>query len=244
MPILKNACPLKKEIADKGFDMVIIRELTGGIYYGKRGRSEDGDTAYDTEIYSREEVRRIAKLAYEIAMGRKKRLISIDKANVLESSRLWRETVHELNKEYPEVEVTDMLVDNAAMQLIKNPAQFDVAVTSNMFGDILSDEASQITGSIGLLPSASLGKGGRGMYEPIHGSAPDIAGKDIANPIATILSLAMMFEYSFGLKKEADDIENAVNEVLEKGYRTIDILDNGTRPLGTKEMTQKIIEHL
>ncbi|HHT83587.1 MAG: 3-isopropylmalate dehydrogenase [Christensenellales bacterium] len=244
LPILKNACPLKKEIADKGFDMVIIRELTGGIYYGKRGRSEDGDTAYDTEIYSREEVRRIAKLAYEIAMGRKKRLISIDKANVLESSRLWRETVHELNKEYPEVEVTDMLVDNAAMQLIKNPAQFDVAVTSNMFGDILSDEASQITGSIGLLPSASLGKGGRGMYEPIHGSAPDIAGKDIANPIATILSLAMMFEYSFGLKKEADDIENAVNAVLEKGYRTIDILDNGTRPLGTKEMTQKIIEHL
>jgi 3-isopropylmalate dehydrogenase len=244
LPILKNACPLKKEIADKGFDMVIIRELTGGIYYGKRGRSEDGDTAYDTEIYSREEVRRIAKLAYEIAMGRKKRLISIDKANVLESSRLWRETVHELNKEYPEVEVTDMLVDNAAMQLIKNPAQFDVAVTSNMFGDILSDEASQITGSIGLLPSASLGKGGRGMYEPIHGSAPDIAGKDIANPIATILSLAMMFEYSFGLKKEADDIKNAVNAVLEKGYRTIDILDNGTRPLGTKEMTQKIIEHL
>lgn len=246
MDILSDACPLKKEVADKGFDMIILRELTGGIYYGERGRkdSQDGEVAYDTMTYSQQEVERIVRIAYEIAMTRKKELISIDKANVLESSRLWREVVHSLNAEYPDVKVTDMLVDNAAMQLVKNPAQFDVVVTSNMFGDILSDEASQITGSIGLLPSASLGKGGRGMYEPIHGSAPDIAGKNLANPIATILSLAMMFRYSFKLEEEAATIENAVNEALVRGYRTTDILDNNTKPLGTIEITNKIIEML
>lgn len=246
MSILKDACPLKKEVAEKGFDMVILRELTGGIYYGERGRkrSEDGTVAYDTETYSEKEIERIARMAYEIAMTRKKEIISIDKANVLESSRLWREVVHRLNSEYPEVKVIDMLVDNAAMQLIKNPAQFDVVVTSNMFGDILSDEASQITGSIGLLPSASLGESGRGMYEPIHGSAPDIAGKNIANPIATIISVAMMLRYSFKLEREAVAIEQAVNNVLQQGYRTADILDNNTTPLGTKEMTDKIIENM
>lgn len=246
MPILKDACPLKKEVAEKGFDMVIIRELTGGIYYGERGRRQgkDGIEAFDTELYSEMEIERIARKAYEIAMGRKKQIISIDKANVLESSRLWREVVHRLNAEYPEVTVTDMLVDNAAMQLVRNPSQFDVVVTNNIFGDILSDEASQITGSIGLLPSASLGESGRGMYEPIHGSAPDIAGKNIANPIATILSVAMMLRFSFKLEKEAAEIEKAVDAVLEQGLRTSDILDNGTTPLGTKEMTASIISHL
>lgn len=247
MKMLKKACPLKEETAEKGFDMVIIRELTGGLYYGKRGRLKDKDgtiTAYDTEIYNEKEIERIARIAYEIAMGRNKQIISIDKANVLESSRLWREVIHRLNSQYPQVKVTDMLVDNAAMQIIRNPSQFDVVVTSNMFGDILSDEASQITGSIGLLPSASLGESGRGMYEPIHGSAPDIAGKNLANPIATILSLAMMFNYSFNMKEEAMAIEQAVNTVLENGYRTIDILDNDTQPLGTREMTDKIIELL
>ena len=244
LPILKEACPLKKETAEKGFDMVIIRELTGGIYYGERGRKESGTVAYDTEQYSKQEIERIAKIAFELAMTRKKELISIDKANVLESSRLWRETVHETGKSFPQVKITDMLVDNAAMQLVKNPSQFDVVVTSNIFGDILSDEASQITGSIGLLPSASLGENKCGMYEPIHGSAPDIAGKNIANPIATISSLAMMFRYSFGLEKEAQAIENSIDRVLETGYRTADILDNGTKPLGTAEMTQKIIENL
>ncbi len=242
LPILKNACPLKAETAEKGFDMVILRELTGGIYYGERGRKQtaEGVVAFDTDTYSEMEIERIARKAYEIAMSRKKEIISIDKANVLESSRLWREVVHKLNAEYPEVKVTDMLVDNAAMQLVKNPSQFDVVVTSNMFGDILSDEASQITGSIGLLPSASLGESGRGMYEPIHGSAPDIAGKNLANPIATILSVAMMLRYSFKMETEADAIESAVSAVLEAGFRTADILDNGTTPLGTKEMTAKI----
>lgn len=246
LPILKDACPLKREIAEKGFDMVILRELTGGIYYGERGRKNGpyGQIAYDTMEYSEKEIERIVRMAYQIAMTRKKQIISIDKANVLESSRLWREVTHRLNKEYPEVKVRDMLVDNAAMQLIRCPAQFDVVVTSNMFGDILSDEASQITGSIGLLPSASLGESGRGMYEPIHGSAPDIAGKGIANPIATILSLEMMFRYSFKLENEADEIENAVYRTLEEGHRTVDILDNGTRPLGTQEMTQKILEKI
>ncbi|MDD4316604.1 MAG: 3-isopropylmalate dehydrogenase [Clostridia bacterium] len=246
MPILKDACPLKKEVAEKGFDMIIIRELTGGIYYGERGRriGQNGVEAYDTELYSEMEIERIARTAYEIAMGRKKQLISIDKANVLESSRLWREVVHKLNAEYPEVKVTDMLVDNAAMQLVRNPSQFDVVVTGNMFGDILSDEASQITGSIGLLPSASLGESGRGMYEPIHGSAPDIAGRNIANPIATILSVAMMLRFSFKLEKEAAAVENAVNAVLEQGCRTADIPGNGTTPLGTREMTANIIEKI
>ncbi|HOO22408.1 MAG TPA: 3-isopropylmalate dehydrogenase [Clostridia bacterium] len=246
MPEFKDACPLKAEVAEKGFDMVIIRELTGGIYYGKRGRetTENGVEAFDTERYSEKEIDRIAKVAFELALKRKKKVASIDKANVLETSRLWRETVHKVAKDYPEVEVIDVLVDNAAMQLIKNPAQFDVIVTSNMFGDILSDEASQLVGSIGLMPSASLGETSRGMYEPIHGSAPDIAGKDFANPIATILSVAMMFRLSFGLEKEAADIENAVDAVIKQGYRTRDILDNGTTPVGCKEMTRLILENI
>lgn len=246
-PVLKSACPLKEEVASRGFDMIIVRELTGGMYYGERGRrtGEGGEEAYDTECYSVAEVERITRVACDIAMKRSKHLISVDKANVLESSRLWRETVHRVaTTEYPEIAVSDMLVDNAAMQLIRNPAQFDVVVTSNMFGDILSDEASQITGSIGLLPSASLGANTCGMYEPIHGSAPDIAGKDFANPIATILSVAMMFRLSFGLEKEAAEIEAAVDAVLQKSYRTRDILDNNTEPLGCKAMTEKVIEQL
>ncbi|NCA67068.1 MAG: 3-isopropylmalate dehydrogenase [Clostridia bacterium] len=244
--VLKDACPLKSEISEKGFDMVIVRELTGGIYYGERGREtgEDGVEAYDTERYSEKEIDRIARIAFDLAMRRGKKLASVDKANVLESSRLWREVVHRVAEEYPEVTVTDVLVDNAAMQLIKNPAQFDVIVTSNIFGDILSDEASQLTGSIGLLPSASLGVTKCGMYEPIHGSAPDIAGKNIANPIATILSLAMMLRLSFGLELEAAAIEKAVDTTLSAGCRTSDILDNGTAPLSCTEMTDRIIKNL
>lgn len=247
LPVLKNACLLRKETADQGFDMVIIRELTGGIYFGERGRGSNdaGDEfAYDTELYSRAEVARIARVAFEMARKRQKRVCSIDKANVLESSRLWREVVHEVAKDYPDIELSDMLVDNAAMQLIRNPAQFDVIVTSNMFGDILSDEASQLTGSIGLLPSASLGEGHCGMYEPIHGSAPDIAGKNVANPLATILSIAMMLRYSFNMDEEAVRIEKAVDAALQKGCRTIDILDNDSKPLGTKEMTDEIMAEL
>ena len=201
-PALAEDCPLRPDIVANGFDLLIVRELTGGIYFGDRGYREGryGEEAYDTECYSRVEIERIARAAFRAAEVRRKNLISIDKANVLETSRLWRKTVHELAAEYPSVTVSDMLVDNAAMQLVKNPSQFDVVVTSNMFGDILSDEASQITGSIGMLPSASLGDGTRGLYEPIHGSAPDIAGKGIANPIATILSAAMMLRYSFARK--------------------------------------------
>ena len=244
---LKDASPLRSDIAEKGFDIMIVRELTGGIYFGERGRreGENGIEAYDTECYSKMEIERIAKVAFETAMKRNKNVISIDKSNVLESSRLWRETVHEMAKAYPEVTVTDMLVDNAAMQIVKNPAQFDVVVTSNMFGDILSDEASQITGSIGMLPSASLGSTKRGMYEPIHGSAPDIAGKNISNPIATILSASMMLRYSFDLTKEADAIDAAVDKFLEQGYRTADLVGNtGVKPLSTTETTAKILELL
>ena len=246
---LADACPLRKEVAEQGFDMVIVRELTGGIYFGERGRREGkfGPEAYDTEAYSVMEIERIAKVAFETAMKRKKKVISVDKANVLETSRLWRETVHRIAEDYPEVEVEDMLVDNAAMQLVRAPGRFDVMVTSNMFGDILSDEASQITGSIGMLPSASLGETTRGMYEPIHGSAPDIAGQNIANPIATILSAAMMLRYSFDLPKEADMIEKAVNDTLNAGLRTVDIYDKDTcsgEPLGTVEMTDEIIKRL
>ena len=244
---LKDASPLRSDIAENGFDIMIVRELTGGIYFGERGRreGENGIEAYDTECYSKMEIERIAKVAFETAMKRNKNVISIDKSNVLESSRLWRETVHEMAKQYPEVTVTDMLVDNAAMQIVKNPAQFDVVVTSNMFGDILSDEASQITGSIGMLPSASLGSTTRGMYEPIHGSAPDIAGKNISNPIATILSASMMLRYSFDLTKEADAIDAAVDKFLEQGYRTADLVGNsGAKPLSTTETTAKILELL
>ena len=232
---------------ERGFDLVIVRELTGGIYFGERGRREGryGEEAYDTEAYSVMEIERIARVAFETARKRRKNLISIDKANVLETSRLWRQTVNRIAEEYQDVEVSHMYVDNAAMQLVREPSRFDVAVTSNMFGDILSDEASQITGSIGLLPSASLGDSKCGMYEPIHGSAPDIAGTGKANPMATILSAAMMLRYSFDLSEEADCIEKAVNAVLEEGFRTADIVGNsGAEPLSCKEMTAKIIERL
>ena len=244
---LKDSCPLRPDIVENGFDLMMVRELTGGIYFGERGRREGkyGEEAYDTECYSKMEIERIAKVAFETARKRNKNVISIDKANVLESSRLWRATVHEIAKDYPDVTCTDMLVDNAAMQLVKNPAQFDVVVTSNMFGDILSDESSQITGSIGMLPSASLGSTKRGMYEPIHGSAPDIAGQNKANPIATILSASMMLRYSFDLDKEADTIDAAVDKFLEMGYRTADLAGNtGVKPLSTTEVTAKILELL
>lgn len=244
-PALKGECPLREDIVAKGFDIMIVRELTGGIYFGERGMREGkyGEEAYDTECYSRMEIERIVRVAFETAMKRNKRLTSIDKANVLESSRLWRKIVHEIAPEYPEVEVSDMLVDNAAMQLVRNPAQFDVIVTSNMFGDILSDEASQITGSIGMLPSASLNETTKGLYEPIHGSAPDIAGQGKANPIATILSAAMMLLYSFGLSRESEAIVSAVDKVLEAGYRTAD-LSHGAPALSTTEITDKIIENI
>lgn len=239
---LSGDCPLRPDIVANGFDLMMVRELTGGIYFGERGRREGkyGPEAYDTEAYSVMEVERIARVAFETARKRRKNVISIDKANVLESSRLWRETVHRVAEEYPDVTCTDMLVDNAAMQLVRNPAQFDVVVTSNMFGDILSDEASQITGSIGMLPSASMGDGTRGLYEPIHGSAPDIAGQNKANPIATILSVAMMLRYSFGLMEEADCVEAAVDRVLNAGWRTAD-LGGGEQSLGCREMTDKIL---
>ena len=244
-PALKDECPLRADIVENGFDIMIVRELTGGIYFGERGMREGkyGEEAYDTECYSRMEIERIAKVAFESAKKRRGKLISIDKANVLESSRLWRKVVHEIAQSYPEVECTDMLVDNAAMQLVRNPAQFDVIVTSNMFGDILSDEASQITGSIGMLPSASLNETTKGLYEPIHGSAPDIAGQNKANPIATILSGAMMLLYSFNLAEESEAIVKAVDKVLEAGYRTAD-LAHGSPALGTKEITDKIIEFI
>ncbi|GHU73974.1 3-isopropylmalate dehydrogenase [Clostridia bacterium] len=243
---LKDACPLKKEVAEAGIDILVVRELTGGMYFGDRGRkqTELGEAAWDTEQYAYEEVLRIAKVGFESAMKRGKRLTNVDKANVLESSRLWREVVLEVSKDYPEVKLDHMYVDNASMQLIRDPKHFDVIVTTNMFGDILSDEASQITGSIGMLPSASLGVGGFGMYEPIHGSAPDIAGKDIANPIAAILSAAMMFKYSFELEDESKTIENAVTKVLEQGYRTGDIYSEGTKKIGTSEMGRLITAQL
>lgn len=239
-PALKAACPLRPDIVEGGLDIMIVRELTGGIYFGERGRRQGkyGEEAYDTESYSVMEVDRIAKLAFEIAKQRGKKVTSIDKANVLESSRLWRSVMHKYSEKNPDVEYSDMLVDNSAMQLVRNPRQFDVIVTSNMFGDILSDEASMVTGSIGMLPSASLGDGTLGLYEPIHGSAPDIAGQNKANPIATIISASMMLRYAFKLQKEADAIQSAVTKVLEEGYRTSDIAngDEGKKLLGTKEM--------
>ena len=244
-PALAGDCPLRPDIVADGFDLMMVRELTGGIYFGDRGRREGqyGPEAYDTEAYSVMEIERIARVAFETARKRRKSVISIDKANVLETSRLWRETVHRIAKEYPDVTCTDMLVDNAAMQLVRNPAQFDVVVTTNMFGDILSDEASQITGSIGLLPSASLGSGTRGLYEPIHGSAPDIAGQDKANPMATILSAAMMLRYAFNLQEEAACIEQAVDAVLDAGYRTAD-LGGGENALGCRAMTDRILAEI
>ena len=241
---LKEASPLKDTIIGDGIDICVVRELTGGIYFGERGREVvDGVlSAYDTERYNIEEIERIVRIGFDTAMKRNKKLTSVDKANILESSRLWRSVVEQISKEYPEVEVTHLYIDNASMQLVKDPRQFDVIVTSNMFGDILSDEASMITGSIGMLPSASLGEGTLGIYEPIHGSAPDIEGKGIANPLATILSTAMMLRYSFNLESEAKDIEDAVVKVLEKGYRTGDIKSEGTILVGTKEMGALVAE--
>ncbi|MBD9220442.1 MAG: 3-isopropylmalate dehydrogenase [Clostridiales bacterium] len=243
---LSSASPIKPEIIGDSLDILVVRELTGGIYFGERGHREGkyGEEAYDVEAYSEFEVKRIAKTAFEAAMKRNKRVTSIDKSNVLESSKLWRKAVIEVAKDYPEVELDHMYVDNAAMQLVRNPKHFDVIVTSNIFGDIISDEASQITGSIGMLPSASLSDGAFGMYEPIHGSAPDVAGMDIANPIATILSAGMMLRYSFGLNAEADAIEAAVTEVLDAGYRTPDIYSEGTTKVGTKEMGRIISEKI
>lgn len=239
---LADACPIKPEIIGDGFDILICRELTGDVYFGTHGRRESqlGETGWDDMNYSVSEVERIGRRAFEMAMKRNKKLCSVDKANVLETSRVWRETMHRIREEYPEVEYSDMYVDNCAMQLVRNPGQFDVIVTGNLFGDILSDEASMITGSIGMLPSASMNENGKGMYEPIHGSAPDIAGKNIANPIATILSCAMMLRYSFNLGKEADAIEAAVTQVLNAGYRTADIAAKGEKTLSTTEMGQRI----
>ena len=235
---LADACPLKKENIGDGFDMIIVRELTGGLYFGERHTEEvDGVLqATDTLTYNENEIRRIAIKAFDIAMKRRKHVISVDKANVLDSSRLWRKVVEEVAKDYPEVKLEHMLVDNCAMQLVMNPGQFDVVLTENMFGDILSDEASMITGSIGMLSSASLNETKFGMYEPSHGSAPDIAGKDLANPIATVLSAAMMLRYSFDMDKEADAIEAAVQQVLTDGYRTGDIYSEGCKKVGTIEM--------
>ena len=238
---LKDACPLKSEIVEGGLDIVIVRELTGGIYFGKRETSQT--YACDCMEYWEYEIARIAEKAFQISMKRDKKLTSVDKANVLDTSRLWRKTVDKISKKYPEVKVSHMYVDNAAMQLVINPKQFDVILTENMFGDILSDEASMITGSIGMLPSASLGDKQFGMYEPIHGSAPDIAGMNIANPIASILSAAMMFRHTFSMEEEASAIEKSVENVLNQGYRTSDIA-NGKDYLGTREITDKILEML
>ena len=243
---LKGACPLKEEITEGGFDMMIMRELTGGLYFGERKTEEVNGvmTAQDSLTYNEEEIRRIAKRGFDIAMKRRKKVTSVDKANVLDSSRLWRKVVEEVSKDYPEVTVENMLVDNCAMQLVKDPKQFDVILTENMFGDILSDEASMVTGSIGMLASASLNETKFGLYEPSGGSAPDIAGKGIANPIATILSAAMMLRFSFDLDKEADAIEAAVAKVLKDGYRTIDIMSDGMTLVGCKEMGDEIVNRL
>ncbi len=243
-PAMASACPLKN---NKDIDLLIVRELTGGIYFGKRDRyqTEDrGEEASDLMAYSEMEIERIGRRAFELARLRRRKVASVDKANVLETSRLWRKVMHRLAEEHADVAYEDVLVDNMAMQLVRDPARFDVVVTENMFGDILSDEASQITGSIGLLPSASIGDQDPGLYEPIHGSAPDIAGQDKADPIATILSAAMMFRYSFKLPKEAEAIENAVDAVLNAGWRTADIAEPGAFPIGCREMTRKILAEL
>lgn len=235
---LKKACPLKDEIIGEGFDFVVVRELTGGVYFGERKTIVENGLrkAIDTMPYDENEIKRIARWAFDIARKRNKKVCSVDKANVLDTSRLWRQVVKEVSAEYPDVELSDMLVDNCAMQMVKDPKQFDVVLTENMFGDILSDEASMVTGSIGMLASASLGETKLGLYEPSHGSAPDIAGMDKANPIATILSAAMMLRYSFDLEKEADAIEDAVKKVLNQGYRTVDIMSEECELVGTKKM--------
>ncbi len=244
-PALANASTLKKEVVS-GVDLLIVRELTGGIYFGQpRGISKKGaeEVGINTEVYHTSEIQRIARVGFEAARRRRRKLMSVDKANVLESSQLWRRVVTDVGKDFPDVELGHLYVDNCAMQLIANPKQFDVIVTSNLFGDILSDEAAMLTGSIGMLPSASLG-GNIGMYEPVHGSAPDIAGKDFANPIATIASLAMMLKYSFGLQREADALEQAIVSVLEAGYRTSDLREEGKTIVGTRKMGDLLIERI
>ncbi len=249
---LKEACPLKDEIVGDGINILIVRELTGGIYFGERGTSEDQNTAWDTEKYTRPEIERIVRMGFEYAQKRQKRLCVVDKANILNSSQLWRRVAEDVKKDYPDVTLSYLYIDNASMQLVRNPKQFDVIATSNMFGDILSDEASQITGSIGMPASASIGdRKGPGLYEPIHGSAPDIAGKDLANPLATILSAAMLLRYDFGLEKEAKAIEDAVNAVLDAGWRTGDIAGSHLEELkasgklvGTKKMGQLVVENI
>ena len=245
-PQLANASPLKEEIVGPGIDLMIVRELTGGIYFGRRStRTENGEpVATDEMLYTEHEIERIGRVAFESAMKRGKKLASVDKANVLDCSRLWRATMHRLSKEYPEVQYSDILVDNTAMQLIRNPGQFDTIVTENMFGDILSDEASMLTGSIGMMPSASLSSGTLGMYEPIHGSAPDITGLNIANPLGTILSAAMMLRYSFNMIEEADAIEAAVNKALDEGYRTGDIMQEGMTKVTCSEMGTLVAQRI
>ena len=245
-PQLASASPLKPEIVERGIDFLIVRELIGGIYFGKHETvTENGEpVAIDELRYTESEIRRIGRIGFETAQKRNHKLCSVEKSNVLDSSRLWKKVMHQLAAEYPDVELSDMLVDNCAMQIVKDPSQFDVIVTENMFGDILSDEASMITGSIGMIPSSSLGDGTRGLYEPIHGSAPDIAGKDIANPIGTILAAAMMLRYSFDMAAEADCIESAVSAVLEAGYRTGDIFSPGCTQVGCREMGRLVTEHL
>ncbi len=245
--ILADASTLKRDVID-GVDLIVVRELTGGIYFGQpRGISTidgGGERGVNTEVYTTPEIVRIAKVAFDLARKRRKKVMSVDKANVLESSALWRKVVIEVHKDYPDIALSHLYVDNCSMQLIRDPKQFDVIVTTNIFGDILSDEAAMLTGSIGMLPSASVGANQRGLFEPIHGSAPDIAGKDIANPIATILSVGMMINLNFGLKKEAEAIETAVMKVLEEGYRTGDIYSEGTVRIGTKEMGQRIAKKI
>jgi len=243
---LAAACPLREDIAARGIDFVVVRELIGGVYFGKhQTETEDGEQrATDIMAYSEHEIRRVARVAFEMARKRRKRVTSVDKANVLDTSRLWRKVVTEAAADYPDVELRHMYVDNASMQLIRDPSQFDVIVTENLFGDILSDEASQITGSVGMIPSASLGDGTRGVYEPIHGSAPDIAGQDKANPIGTILAAAMMLRYSFDLPAEADAVENAVDAVLKEGWRCGDILSEGGRLVGCREMGRLVRERI
>ena len=247
LPELASACLLRSDIAARGLDLIVVRELTGDIYFGEPRAIEERNglrVGYNTMIYDENEIRRIAKVAFETARQRRKKVCSVEKSNVLETSRLWKAVVQEVHADYPDVELSHMYVDNAAMQLVRNPRQFDVIVTSNIFGDILSDEASQITGSIGMLPSASPAKGNFGMYEPVHGSAPDLAGQDKANPMATILSAAMMLRYTFGLLAEAEAIENAVKAVLDQGYRTPDLYAGEGTLIGTAEMGRRIAEAL
>ena len=245
-PQLADASPLKKSIVDKGIDFIVVRELIGGVYFGEHKTfTQDGEkVAVDTMPYAEHEIERIGRIGFKTAMKRRKKLTCVDKANVLDTSRLWRAVMHRLQAEYPEVEYNEMFVDNCAMQICKNPAQFDVIVTENMFGDILSDEASEITGSIGMVPSSSLGQGSCGLYEPIHGSAPDIAGQDIVNPIACILSAAMMLRYSFSMPAEADAVEAAVNAVLDAGFRTADMMADGCTKVGCTAITDEILKHI